>query len=208
MATTLPPQLGQHLLHEGRLQRELLDRRLNRRAVLGDPLVIVGARGLAAALVRERHLQPLDLALEPPDAGEGREQRLDLVGLGLAALREQDDLVQVELTVADLIHERQQLGRHHGNTCQRAAELDLAHLDPTAQADFLLGREQMDLADLLEVEADWILGRDRAGSKRFGGQGGGFLEDDGLFFLLEIDPGRLSLDLGQASPSAASALAG
>jgi len=45
--------------------------------------VVVGARGLAAAPVGERQLEPLDLALETPDPREGGEEGLDLLGLGL-----------------------------------------------------------------------------------------------------------------------------
>jgi len=103
--------------------------------------------------------------------------------------------------VPDPVHQGQQLGCRHRNARQRAAELDLARLDPAAQADLLLGRQQMDLADLLEVEPDGVLGRGRAGAQRLLGQGGGFLEDDGcgLLLVLQLDPGRLGLDLGQGA---------
>src|ERR1700675_905687 len=59
----------------------------------------------------------------------------------------------------------------------------------------------MDLADFLEVEADGILGRGRAGAQGLFGQGRGFLEDDGcgFFLVLKLDPGRLSLNPGQGA---------
>ncbi len=131
------------------------------------------------------------------DASEGREERLDLLGLGLPAFGQQDDLVEVDLAVADLVHEGEQLARDHGNAREGPAQLDLADLYAAAQAHFLLGGQQVHLADLLEVEANRILGGTRAWTERIGRECGRFLEDDGLFFLLEINPRRLSLDLGQ-----------
>jgi len=181
-------EFGQHLLDKGRLQGKLLDRSLYGRAVLRDPLVIVGARGLAAALVGQGHLQPLDLTLEAADAGKRCEERLDLLGLGLPTLGKQDDLVEVDLSVTDLIHEGQKLARDHGNTREGAAELDLTYLDAPAEAHLLLGRQQMHLANFLEVQADGVLSRTRAGTEGVGRECGSLLEDDGLFFLLEIDP--------------------
>ena len=59
----------------------------------------------------------------------------------------------------------------------------------------------MDLPDLLEVEADGILGRRRAGAERLLGQGRGLLEDDlrDLFLVLELGSRRFGLDLGQGA---------
>jgi hypothetical protein len=60
------------------------------------------------------------------------------------------------------------MGDRHGNARQRAPELDLTRFDPAAETDFLLRRQEMDLADLLEVQANRILGRGRARAKGFG----------------------------------------
>jgi len=46
----------------------------------------------------------------------------------------------------------------------------------------------MHLANFLEVQADGVLSRTRAGTEGVGRECGSLLEDDGLFFLLEIDP--------------------
>src|SRR5882724_1585319 len=192
-------ELREHLLDEGRLQRQLFHRPLDGHTVLSDPLVIVGACGLAAALVCQRQLQPLDLALEASDASKGREERLDLLGFGLPAFGQQDDLVEVDLPVADLVDEGEQLARDHGNAREGPTELDLTYFYAPAQAHFLLGRQQVHLADLLEIEANWILSWARAWTERIGRECGGFLEDDGLFFLLEINPRRLGLNLGQCT---------
>ena len=153
---------------------------------------------LLRRLSGQRHLQPLDLTLEAADPREGCEERLDLLGLGLPALGKQDDLVEVDLSVPDLIHEGQKLARDHGNTREGAAELDLTDLDAPAEAHFLLRREQMDLADFLEVQANGVLSRTRAGTEGVGRECGSFLEDDGLFFLLEIDPDGSASTLGSA----------
>jgi hypothetical protein len=149
--------------------------------------VIVGARGLAAALVGQRHLQPLDLTLEAADAGERCEERLDLLGLGLPTLGKQDDLVEVDLSVTDLIHEGQKLVVTMGMPARRGG-LDLTYLDAVGQAQLVLARQEGDPAHLGEVQADGVLSRTRAVTEGVGRECGSLLEDDGLFFLLEIDP--------------------
>jgi len=70
------------------------------------------------------------------------------------------------------------MGRRHRDARQCPAELDLTRFDPAAEADLLLSRQQMDLADLLVVEADGILGRASLG-RSLPRRGQGFLEDDG-----------------------------
>jgi hypothetical protein len=103
----------------------------------------------------------------------------------------------------DPVHPRQQLGNRHGNARQGPAELDLARFDPSAEADLLLSRQEMDLADLLEVEPHRIFCRSRAGTKRFGRERWGFLENDGCdpLLVLQLDLRGLSLDLGQRTLS-------
>ena len=102
-ALGLPSNICHHPVHEGGLEGQLLDDTLDRRTVLRDPLVVVGARGLAAAPIGEGQLEPLDLALETPDPRESGEERLDLLGLGLDTVGQQDDLVESHLLPANQV---------------------------------------------------------------------------------------------------------
>ena len=201
-ALGLPSNICHHPVHEGGLEGQLLDDTLDRRTVLRDPLVVVGARGLAAAPIGEGQLEPLDLALETPDPRESGEERLDLLGLGLDTVGQQDDLVESHLLPANQVGQSEQPGRRHRNASERTAELDLTRLDPSTDRDLVLRREQADLADLLEIQADRILARRGAGTESFLREGWGLFQDHwpARFFLLDLRRDGLGhgLELGES----------
>jgi len=120
-------------VHQGGLERELLHRQLDGRPIPRDPLVVIRARRLAAALVAERLLQPFDLALEPPDAREGRQQGSISSGLGSPPSGSTMTLSS-RFRHGGSDHPGQQMGRRHRDARQCPAELDLTRFDPAAEA--------------------------------------------------------------------------
>ncbi len=164
--------------------------------------MVVGARGLAAAPIGEGQLESLDLALETPDPREGGEERLDLLGLGLDTVGQQDDLVESHLLPANQVGQSEQPGRRHRNAGERTAKLDLTRLDPSTDRDLVLRREQAHLADLLEIQADRILARCGAGTEGFLRECWGLFQDHRprRFFLLDLrrDGVDHGLELGES----------
>ena len=103
-------------------------------------------------------------------AKAARLERISL-GRGLAALGQQDHVLERDLLAAHPIHQGQELARGERHAAQGAPERDLADLDALAERDLFRGLQERDLADLLEVEADRVLrGRGR-GPQRLVGQG-------------------------------------
>ena len=92
----------------GRFSRTALDGR----AVLRDPLVVVGrAWSCSAACRRARPASRSISRSSRRIARERGEARPDLAPAGLAALGQQDHVVERDLLAADPIHQGQQLGR-------------------------------------------------------------------------------------------------
>ncbi len=198
--------IDHQLIDQRRLQRQVLQHRLDRGAVLRDPLGVVGPRGLAAPLVGQRRLQALDLPLQAPDAGERGQARADLARGGLAAFRQQDHVVQRNLVVAHAVHQREQLRGRVRDAPERAAQGDLADLDALADRDLLLRLEQGDLADLLQVEAHRILGRRGRGSQGGLGERGRLVQLDRRVYhpvelVVDRRRHRLPGDLGLSTAS-------
>src|SRR3990167_502788 len=107
------------------------------------------------------------------DAAEACDDRLELLGLGLAALGEQDHIVQGNLGVANAIHQRQEALDRHGDVAQGSPELYLAGFDAPDKRHLLRGGQQRDLADLLEVDANRIFPFRCGGPEGFPGERGG-----------------------------------
>ena len=60
-------------------------------------------------------------------------------GLGLAALGQDDHVVERDLAAPQPIHQGQQPVHRHGDVGERSAQLDLARLDALADLDLLPG---------------------------------------------------------------------
>ena len=200
-----PTDVRHQLIDQRRLERQVLEHRLDRGPVLRDPLVVVRPGGLAPPLVRERRLQALDLTLEPPDARERGQARPDLARGGLTTLGQEDHVVERDLLVTDPIHEREQLRGGVGHAAEGPAQRDLADLDSLTDRDLLLGLEQGDLADLLQVEAHRILSRGgRRPQGRLGERRGLVQLDRGVHHAIElvVDRRRRSLSDHLGLPAA------
>ncbi len=132
--------VADELVDQGGPKREALEKSLDGRAVLRDPLVVVGqARAAPDLLRRDTSLETLVLPLEPPDPGERGQHGADFFRLGLSALRQKNDLVQRDLFVPDPIDHGQQAGRREGDASERPAKRDLPHLDSLADTYFFMG---------------------------------------------------------------------
>ena len=89
----------------------------------------------------------------------------------LPALGEDDHVVSGDLLPAQAVADLEQEPHGHGDTGQGVAQRDLPHLDATPDLDFLSRRQQRDLADLLQVQADGILSLCRARGEGLLGDG-------------------------------------
>ena len=102
------------------------------------------------------------MAIEPADPRPGGKHRLHLARPGFAALGADNQVVHRELTLPKLFGETEERPDGEGDRGECPPQLRLTGLDTPADLDFLFAREEPKLADLREVESDWIRWRTRS----------------------------------------------
>ena len=133
-------------------------------------------------------LEADDLALQAADTRELRKHRPNRLGFELAPLSQDDDVVGRGFAPTQPVADFQEGGDRHRNPGERAAQRDLADLDPSTDLDFLGRSQQRDLTDFLQVETDGILTLGRKPSIGFLGN-----RLRGLFHLILHLDGDLSV---------------
>ena len=190
LAETLPAttHLSDQVVDQGWLERHLRNHLLDRLASDGDRR----GRSLPAdarpAPREERFLEADDLALQAADTRELRKHRPNRLGFELAPLGQDDDVVGRGFAPTQPVADFQEGGDRHRNPGERAAQRDLADLDPSTDLDFLSRSQQRDLTDFLQVETDGILTLGREPSIGFLGN-----RLRGLFHLILHLDGDLSI---------------
>src|SRR5205823_6691125 len=104
-------------------------------ALGGDTSLDVGPGARRTAPVLEGLLQAGDLALQPPHAGEGQLHRSHGLGLELAPLGQDDDVVGGDVAATETVPHVEQGADGHRNAGQAPAQRDLAYLDAAADRD-------------------------------------------------------------------------
>ena len=196
MRSPVAAHLADEVVDERRLERHLGDDLLDRLAVDADPSGARAARdGRGPALVGERLLEANDLALQTPDAGEGQ-----LAPVGSPCGSSSPPSARTITSSAGISPRRR---RSPTSSSARTAigipaRARRSAICPTSMrrpiCDFLLGGEQRDLADLLQIQTDRVLTLRRQRREGFLGDRrqllGLFLGEDRRFRLLRGERGR------------------
>ncbi len=106
---------------------------------------------------RSARPEPIDLAIETADTAKCRQDGLNLAGVQLATLWEDDHIVGRNLRPPEPVADLEQRAYRQGNAGQSPAERDLSDLNSATDLDLLARGQEGNLADLLEIKPDRIL---------------------------------------------------
>ena len=142
---------------DDRLQREVAQEAHPVLVVLGDPLLDRLDRRILPGAV-PRRLELAELPVQAADLGEDVLDPPQLALRELGSVERLQVLIGLDLVLPQLLGQVHELAPDHRDRHDRPADPLLAALDLLSEPHLLLGVQEVDAADLTQIEADGILG--------------------------------------------------